>query len=76
MAPFLIVHGTADNQVPYELSPAMCAAMKKVGAQCDLISIEGGGHGMGGWARAPEMQHWKPELIEWLKKTLNRSSAR
>jgi len=24
---------------------------------------------MGGW-RAPEMQHWKGEMIAWLKKTL------
>jgi acetyl esterase len=71
MAPFLIIHGTADKQVPYELSPAMCAAMKKVGDKCDLISIEGGNHGMGSWAKSPEMQHWKPELITWLKKTLN-----
>jgi acetyl esterase len=70
MAPFLIVHGTADKQVPYELSPAMCAAMKKVGAKCDLISVEGGGHGMASWAKAPEMQHWKPEVVAWLKTTL------
>ena len=30
----------------------------------------GGGHGMSGW-RAPEMQHWKPEMIAWLQKTLD-----
>jgi hypothetical protein len=33
-------------------------------------TIEDGRHGMGGW-RAPEMQHWKPEMIAWLKKTMN-----
>jgi hypothetical protein len=33
-------------------------------------TIEDGGHGMEGW-RAPEMQHWKPEMIAWLKKTMN-----
>lgn len=70
MAPFLIIHGTADEQVAYELSPAMCDAMKKVGAKCDLITIEGGRHGMGNWDKTPEMQHWKPELVAWLKKTL------
>ena len=70
MAPFLIIHGNADNQVPYELSPSMCEAMKKAGAKCDLITVEGGGHGMGSW-KAPEMQHWKPEMVAWLKKTLN-----
>jgi acetyl esterase len=69
MAPFLCIHGTRDDQVAFEQSPAMCDAMHKVGAGCDLIVIEGGGHGMGGW-RAPEMQHWKPEMTAWLQKTL------
>jgi alpha-L-fucosidase 2 len=70
MAPFLCIHGTKDDQVAYEQSPAMCEAMHKVGAGCELITIEGGGHGMSGWC-APEMQHWKPEMVAWLKKTLN-----
>jgi acetyl esterase len=69
MAPFLCIHGTKDDQVAYEQSPEMCAAMHKAGAGCELIAIEGGGHGMGGW-RAPEMQHWKPEMVAWLKKIL------
>jgi alpha-L-fucosidase 2 len=47
----------------------MCDTMKKAGASCELITIEGGGHGMGGW-RAPEMQHWKAEMIGWLRKTM------
>jgi acetyl esterase len=69
MAPFLCIHGSRDDQVAYEQSPAMCDAMHKVGAACELITIEGGGHGMAGW-RAPEMQHWKPEMVAWLKKVL------
>jgi acetyl esterase len=69
MAPFLCIHGTKDDQVVYEQATAMCEAMRKVGAPCELITIEGGGHGMGGW-RAPEMQHWKPEMIAWLEKTM------
>ncbi len=69
MPPFLCIHGTKDDQVVYEQSTEMCDAMHKVGVGCELITIEGGGHGMGGW-RAPEMQHWKPEMIAWLKKTL------
>ena len=69
MPPFLCIHGTRDDQVLYEQSPDMCAAMHKVGAGCELITIEGGGHGMSGW-RAPEMQHWKPEMVAWLDRTL------
>jgi len=43
--------------------------MRKAGARCELITIEGGGHGMSGW-RDPAMQHWKPEMIAWLQKAL------
>jgi alpha-L-fucosidase 2 len=69
MPPFLCIHGTKDDQVTYDQSPAMCDAMRKVGNLCDLITVDGGGHGMSSW-KAPEMQHWKPEMIAWLKKTL------
>jgi dipeptidyl aminopeptidase/acylaminoacyl peptidase len=69
MAPFLCIHGTKDDQVSYEQSTMMCEAMKKVGAACALITVEAGGHGMSSW-KAPEQQHWKPEMIDWLKKTL------
>ena len=70
MPPFLAIHGTKDDQVTYAQSIAMCDAMHKVGAMCELVTIENGGHGMSGW-KAPEMQHWKPEMIAWLKKTLD-----
>ncbi|HLK67213.1 MAG TPA: alpha/beta hydrolase [Bryobacteraceae bacterium] len=70
MAPFLCIHGTKDDQVAYEQTPAMCKAMKAAGVTCDIITIEGGGHGMSGW-KAPEMQHWKTEMIAWLEKTMN-----
>jgi acetyl esterase len=69
MPPFLCIHGTKDDQVAFEQSTAMCDAMHHAGVKCELITIENGGHGMGGW-RAPEMQHWKPEMVDWLKKTL------
>jgi len=69
MPPFLIIHGTADDQVDYAQSTSFCDAIHQAGASCEIITIEGGGHGMGGW-RAPEMQHWQPEMIGWLRKTL------
>jgi len=69
MPPFLVIHGTRDDQVSFAQSTEFCDAIRHVGTACDLITIQGGGHGMSGW-RAPEMQHWKPEMIAWLKKTL------
>jgi alpha-L-fucosidase 2 len=69
MPPFLCIHGTKDDQVSYGQSVAMCEAMHQVDAPCEMMAIEGGGHGMTGW-RDPAMQHWKPEMIAWLRKTL------
>jgi alpha-L-fucosidase 2 len=69
MPPFLAIHGNKDDQVLYEQSVTLCEAMRKVGASCQLVTIEGGGHGMSGW-REPAMQHWKTEMIAWLKRTL------
>ena len=49
----------------------MCEAMRKSGAVCDVVTIEAGGHGMGGWKDA-DQQHYKTDMsIVWLKKTLN-----
>jgi len=70
MPPFLAIHGTKDDQVPYEQSTMLCDAMKTAAASCTLITIDSGGHGMSGW-KSPEMQHWIPEMIAWLQKTLH-----
>jgi alpha-L-fucosidase 2 len=70
MPPFLCIHGTKDDQVSFEQTTAFCDAIRRARNKCDVIVIEGGGHGMSRW-RDPQMQHWKPEMIAWLKKTLN-----
>ncbi len=71
MAPFLILHGTADDQVAYELSPSMCDALRKATVSCELITIPGGHHGMGSWAQTSDPEAWKIGLVAWLKKTLS-----
>jgi hypothetical protein len=43
--------------------------MRQAGVACELITVEGGGHGMAGW-RAPGMQHWKTDMVAWLEKTM------
>jgi acetyl esterase len=69
MPPFLCVHGTNDDQVTYEQSTVFCDAIRRAGSECELITIEHGGHGMARW-REPDMQNWKPQMIAWLRKTL------
>jgi acetyl esterase len=71
MPPFLLMHGTKDEDVPYEQSVEMCRKMKQAGAHCDLISIEGAPHGMDHWEPVPEFLWYKKALVDWLKKTLH-----
>jgi len=70
MPPFLAIHGTRDDQVPYEQSTILCEAMRKVGASCEIITVEGGGHGMGSWKDA-DQQHYKADMVAWLRRTLD-----
>jgi acetyl esterase len=71
MPPFLLMHGSKDEDVPYEQSVEMCDKMKKAGAHCDLITIQGAPHGMDHWEPHAEWLWYKKELVEWLKKTLH-----
>jgi alpha-L-fucosidase 2 len=70
MPPFLLIHGDKDERVPYEQSPAFQAKMKALGNVCDLITIPGGVHGMGGWAKLSPVPDYAGEMIAWLGKTM------
>ncbi len=70
MPAFLLIHGDADEQVPYEQSPAFCDAIVRAGASCRLLTIPAGRHGMTSWENDPAKSLWKPEMIAWLKSTL------
>jgi acetyl esterase/lipase len=45
--PTLFLHGTADKDVSVEQSIAMARELKRNGVAHKLITIEGGGHGLG-----------------------------
>ena len=70
MPPFLLIHGSKDEDVPHGQSVEMCEKMNAAGARCELITIEGAPHGMDHWERHPEFLWYKKALVEWLKKTL------
>jgi alpha-L-fucosidase 2 len=70
MPPFLFIHGTKDAAVPYEQSPLICDAMKKVGAACEVYTVQDAPHGIGGWEKNPAWQGYKVKMIEWLRQTL------
>ena len=72
MPPFLLIHGSKDEDVPYAQSVEMCENMKKAGAQCELITIDGAPHGMDHWEDRPEFLWYKKALVDWLRKTLTK----
>lgn len=43
--PFLCVHGTVDDVVPYAQSELLTAELRRHGVRCDLRPVVGGGHG-------------------------------
>ena len=68
LPPYLLIHGTKDDKVPFEQSLRFQAKMKSAGNTCDLITIEGGTHGMGGWEKLDS--GYKDKLIAWLHEKL------
>lgn len=64
MPPFLIVHGDADNSVPYEQSLLFQAKMRTNGDRCDLILLPGAPHRLTKWKDYfPDYQN---QIIDWL----------
>lgn len=45
--PTMLVHGTADTDVPYEQSKMMAGRLQQAGVRHQLITVPDGGHGIG-----------------------------
>jgi acetyl esterase/lipase len=66
-APMLLLHGDADQTVPFRQSELMEAAMKKAGAEVKLIRLAGGSHGFAGEsAKNPGWPDFLAESVRWL----------
>src|SRR5207244_5136787 len=46
--PTLLVHGTEDTDVPYELSEAMARELARHKVPHELVTVPGAGHGLSG----------------------------
>ncbi len=71
LPPFLLVHGTADEAVPYEQSVNFCAQLKSAGDRCDLYTVQDGIHGVINWEKKPSQHDYKAFVVNWLRKTLH-----
>jgi alpha-L-fucosidase 2 len=68
--PFLFIHGTKDQAVPYEQSVLGVELLKKQGIPCDLITVPEGIHGVVNWESDPKFQGYKAPMIDWLHRHL------
>lgn len=65
--PTMLVHGTADTDVPYEQSKMMAERLRTVGVQHQLVTVPEGGHGIGNIA-AEEQDRIYREAANFLMK--------
>ena len=70
MPPYLQIHGDADATVPHAQSTRFQEKMRELGNACDLITIPGGAHGMGGWEKLTPPSDYAKQMIAWLRKTM------
>ena len=70
LPPFLLIHGTADEAVPYSQSVQFCAQLKAARDTCDFYTVEEGIHGVINWEKNPAQHAYKAVLVNWLRKTL------
>jgi acetyl esterase len=74
--PFLLIHGTADQIVPFQQSVNLCAAMHKTGSACELYPVDGAGHGLKWWGSSNGMTGYKQRMVGWLTQELSTPKAR
>lgn len=67
--PTMLLHGTADTDVPYEQSVLMAAEFKKHGVVHELRTLQNGEHGFGG-ADPAAVEKAHHDAIEFTKKHL------
>ncbi|MFA6564418.1 MAG: alpha/beta hydrolase [Verrucomicrobiia bacterium] len=68
--PILILHGTADKTVPVSDSEAFTAALKKAGAEHQLVIVEGGPHS---FHLQPKQQDLRPLVLGFFDKHLKKT---
>ncbi len=72
LPPFLLIHGTADTTVPYQISINFKSRLDWANVPYDMISIEGGTHNIKGWSTCDK--EYVNKTIEWLKGNLKHNS--
>jgi acetyl esterase len=70
---FLVVHGTADTEVPAAQAVAFCERVGVSGGDCEYLPVNDGIHRPENWR--PGQWSYKARLIDWLDDTLQLGEA-
>src|SRR5262249_32110611 len=65
--PTLLIHGTADTDVPYQQSTLMAEELAHKGVEHELFTVEGAGHGLSG-AKSSVVAEAHDRALAFLKK--------
>lgn len=68
--PFLVIHGTRDDAVPYEQAGLHVQLFRQRGIPVELITVQDGIHGVMNWEKDPRFHTYKRPMVDWLRKTL------
>lgn len=69
--PTLLLHGTADTDVPYSQSVDMAAALRRVGVEHELYTVENGAHGFDGNTSDPRAASAIERAVAFLRRHLS-----
>lgn len=67
--PFLLIHGTDDNVVPFAQSERFCDKLRASSVACEIYPVKNGAHGIRSW-EASKLTDYKSPMVRWLQKTL------
>jgi acetyl esterase/lipase len=73
--PTLLIHGDADDLIPYQLSVEMERALRQAGTPAKLLNVPGGVHGADfGGRRRPDWPDYFAETVGWFDQHLEAAS--
>jgi alpha-L-fucosidase 2 len=73
MPDLLVIHGSADSEVPVEQAARFCEAVRGTGGGCEFLPVEQGIHRAENWR--PPQWAYKARLVEWLSRRLGLERA-
>jgi acetyl esterase/lipase len=75
-APTLLIHGTADRQVPLDQSQRLASKLRRAGVEVHLLSLEKAGHSFGGVGDDAPSREADRATLEFFERSLKPSLVR